>query len=421
MGPILIFDKSTLESLNPDETVWLDQFFLVNITPLFFVETLADLEKEVKKGRTPEHVVGSLAYKTPDLDSCSNTHHGSLLASELEGAGEVDMRFGRPIVSGGQTVELDGKMGVIYQPPPEAEALDRWRRGEFMDLERLFAKAWRQALSGINFEQLYQSTQHNFRSGVKPKTLAEVKSLVDPMIDMPNQEQVLVLGLVSVGASQRAQERVLTRWRAVGQPPVREFAPYFAHVLTVNLFVDLAIASDLISRERPSHTIDIAYLYYLPFCTVFTSNDHLHESIVPLFLKPHQSFVRGVDLKADLARLDQLFSALPEEVRKKGVYHFAAYPPPDSSFLATRLWDKHMSPTWRESEAKPKRVGNEKIDPEVLKGLSRLEKEGVPVDSSRRINSDDVDSMLMKRTVRARKGKWMRFPPEVIEATRREE
>jgi hypothetical protein len=54
LGPILIFDKSFLQSLNVDEAVWLDNFFLTVITPLFFVETLADLEKEFHRGRTPE-------------------------------------------------------------------------------------------------------------------------------------------------------------------------------------------------------------------------------------------------------------------------------------------------------------------------------------------------------------------------------
>ena len=416
MGPTLIFDKSTLQSLNPDETVWLDQFYLVNITPLFFVETLADLEKEVSKGRTPEQVVGSLAYKTPDLESCPNTHHASLIAGELMGVGEVDMRFGRPIISGGQTVELDGKFGVIHQPPPEAEALDRWRRGEFLDVERLFAKAWRRALSGKNFEVLYQATQENFRSRPKPKTLAEVKTLADRMIEMPDQEQLLSLGMEIMGISLRAREKVLARWRVAGRVPVNQFAPYFSHILTVNLFFDLGIASDLISRERPSHQIDIAYLYYLPFCMVFTSNDRLHESIVPLFLKPHQSFIRGVELKADLARLDKLFSALPEEVRVRGVYHFATYPPLDNSFLATQLWDKHMSPTWRESAVQPRPLPSKQGDPDVVRELGRLEREGVPVDPFRRLDSDEVDSMLIKRTVRAKKGKWMRFPPEVLEA-----
>jgi hypothetical protein len=46
-GPILIFDKSTLESLSVDEAVLMDNFYLSNITPIFFVECLADLEKKM--------------------------------------------------------------------------------------------------------------------------------------------------------------------------------------------------------------------------------------------------------------------------------------------------------------------------------------------------------------------------------------
>ena len=47
MGPITIFDKSALQALSIDETVWLEAYFLNNVTPLFYVETLADLEKAV--------------------------------------------------------------------------------------------------------------------------------------------------------------------------------------------------------------------------------------------------------------------------------------------------------------------------------------------------------------------------------------
>jgi hypothetical protein len=46
-GPSLIFDKSSLESLNLDEAVLMDNFYMSTITPLFFVECLADLEKEI--------------------------------------------------------------------------------------------------------------------------------------------------------------------------------------------------------------------------------------------------------------------------------------------------------------------------------------------------------------------------------------
>lgn len=56
-----IFDKSFLESLTLDEAVWFDNFFLANITPIFYVETLADLEKENKKG------VGERRYRREDI------------------------------------------------------------------------------------------------------------------------------------------------------------------------------------------------------------------------------------------------------------------------------------------------------------------------------------------------------------------
>jgi hypothetical protein len=84
-GPILIFDKSLLQSLNVDEAMWLDNFFLTAIAPLFFVVTLADLEKEVHGGRTPELVVGCLAQNTPGLQSHMAAHNRTLLWAVLNG------------------------------------------------------------------------------------------------------------------------------------------------------------------------------------------------------------------------------------------------------------------------------------------------------------------------------------------------
>ena len=53
LGPSLLFDKSSLESLNLDEAVMLDNFYRSTITPLFFVECLADLEKHIRSNSTP--------------------------------------------------------------------------------------------------------------------------------------------------------------------------------------------------------------------------------------------------------------------------------------------------------------------------------------------------------------------------------
>ncbi len=418
MGPILIFDKSTLESLNPDEAMWLDNFFNSNITPLFFVETLADLEKEVRCGRRPEDVVGALAYKTPDMSSRPSVHHTTLLAGELSGAGNVEMEYGRPIISGGQAMELGGKTGIIFTQAPEEEAFERWQKGEFLALERLIAKAWRRGLSNINLEENYNLFQSFFPLG-KPKTFADVKKFVDFHIDGPDQGSLLMFGLSLIGTPPHSQKKVVERWTKTGKPAIRSFAPYFTHVFSVDLFFYLAIAADLIGRGRPSHKIDVAYLYYLPFCMVFTSNDKLHANITPFFLRDNQSFVPGSELKADLRKLDAHYDALPDETKKRGVMSFASDPPADDSFLVTRLWDKHMSPRWRESRLSPTPQLESKLGKMIMEKIQRFEKEGVPVPDSH-VDSDAADHILIKRTVSAKKGKWTRFPPEVMNRRKNE-
>jgi hypothetical protein len=50
----------------------------VNVVPLFYVETLADVEKEVAEGKSPEDLVRMLAAKTPP-NAVPNVHHRSHL------------------------------------------------------------------------------------------------------------------------------------------------------------------------------------------------------------------------------------------------------------------------------------------------------------------------------------------------------
>lgn len=414
MGPILIFDKSFLESLSPDEAVWLDQFFLTNITPLFFVETLADLEKSARFGHNPEDVVGSLAYKTPDLHSKANVHHRTLLEGELSGEGEIDMEYGRPHIGGGRFVELGGQTGAFFEASPEEEALKRWQEHKFLELERFYAKQWREGLSNINLETIYSQYQKSFTGYPKPKTLEEVKAMVDKIINSPEQEQILITGLASMGVAPKFLEEIVARWRAASRPPIKQFAPYFTHVLSVDYFFMFGIGADLIGRGRPSHKIDVAYLYYLPFCMVFTSNDKLHKTLAPFFLRPNQSFISGEELKSDLKKLDTHFDALPPEIKERGVYAFAAAPPHDNSFLTTQLWDKHMSSKWREIRGNLKPNPDSPVGKELMAKIKELEKKVKAEGTAQPTKPGESDQMVIRRMVSGKRGKWTRFPPEVM-------
>ena len=122
------------------------------MTPLFFVETMADLEKEVKQGKTPEEVVGTIAAKTANLTADPTAHHNRLVLANLGGI-EIFMD-GRVHVVGGRYVEHKGRKGVVFDEAPEAEALHRWRKHEFLEVERLMAKQWREELKTLQFPKL---------------------------------------------------------------------------------------------------------------------------------------------------------------------------------------------------------------------------------------------------------------------------
>lgn len=140
MGPMTIFDKSALQALGMDEAVWFDAFFGVNVVPVFYIETLADLEKDVAEGRSAEDLVGMLAEKTPS-NAYPNVHHGTLVAAELAGH-EITMD-GRPVVSAGELKRnADGSVGVHIEEFPEQAALLRWQEHDFGAVERDLAREW---------------------------------------------------------------------------------------------------------------------------------------------------------------------------------------------------------------------------------------------------------------------------------------
>jgi hypothetical protein len=127
MGPITIFDKSALQALSIDETVWLEAYFLSNVTPLFYVETLADLEKAAAEGRTSEEVVASLAEKTPS-DAYPNVHHRTLIEAELQGQ-EIEMSGRVMVAAGARRIAWDAHRRVSGSGDVAALEEPRVQRG----------------------------------------------------------------------------------------------------------------------------------------------------------------------------------------------------------------------------------------------------------------------------------------------------
>lgn len=414
-GPSLIFDKSSLESLNLDEAVLMDNFYMSTITPLFFVECLADLEKTIRSKSTPEQLVGSLADRTPESQSYPNVHHMTILKGELSRQFDLKTVYGRVAIAGGEPVQLGEKKGFVFRQSPEAEALARWTKREFLDVERNIAKQWRRSLTQVDFDSMVKAVMGELGHWRKPKTLEDAKQIANTIIDNMDPDWLLRFGLNLLGIPE-ATDWVIEDWVARRRPPLREHVPYFVFMLTINMFFCLVLPTQLLRNVRASHHVDLAYLYYLPFCSVFTSKDNFHTQIVPLFLGPMQDFVNGIDFKEDLEKLNALYSALPDEVLRTGLINFAAFPPEDTGFFVTRMWDKYL-PRWRAINPQPKRGRDPEEEKRVLEEVRQLS-ESPDLQTHDERNIDRVNYVKVERNVHPKKGKWLRFSEEQIQRMR---
>jgi hypothetical protein len=222
------------------------------------------------------------------------------------------------------------------------------------------------------------------------------------------------------------RERVIKIWEADGSKPIKEYAPYFTFIFSVDLFFYIGTAGKLFNQfpHAQTHKVDMSYLYYLPFCKIFTSSDKLHIALAPIFMQPDQTFISGSDLKADFSKLDAHYDLLPDEVKERGSVVFAPCPPDDISFLTTQMWDKYMAKEWRKIKDSTRKFdGTDKIDTELenalLEKLKKFAKESKTVSSNKLPDSDVADSIMTRHMVSIRKGKWKKFPPEVLNSNKR--
>lgn len=219
------------------------------------------------------------------------------------------------------------------------------------------------------------------------------------------------LALLFLKVPQDLHQEIMKRWSILNCPPLVEYAPYAAYVLTVEIFLQIALSAHLISSERPSNRVDIAYLFYLPFCMMFVSYDRLHRKCAPLFLRKNQSFIWGQDLKEGLCQVDGHYSKRPDSVKERGVMSFAGAPPKDGNFYVAQLWDRHL-PGWRgrkEIDLSDKPLRNSKLAEEVIRMAD------APTISPNEIDFDpsDTDSLTLKRLVRKNKGSWYQVPKDI--------
>ena len=135
---------------------------------------------------------------------------------------------------------MGDKKGIIFQRSQEEEALDRWARRDFLDVERNIAKLWRQELSKIDFDAMVKSVMAELGHWKRPKSLAEAKQITDTIIDNMDPEWLIGFGLKLLGV-QEATEWVRSHWIAQRRPALCDYIPYFVFMLSINIFFCLLL------------------------------------------------------------------------------------------------------------------------------------------------------------------------------------
>lgn len=124
MGPQIILDKSTLQSLSANELKFLSKHYYVNVAPILVIEILADIKKYPEDRDKSKAMAITLARKLQTAGKIFNAYYKDLAVGSLLG-GHMSMD-GRPVVLDGQEfVDSRGDKGLFLGEQPEQEALRR--------------------------------------------------------------------------------------------------------------------------------------------------------------------------------------------------------------------------------------------------------------------------------------------------------
>jgi hypothetical protein len=319
------------------------------------MEILGDLKKDFEPERKSSvEIVSEFATKLFPMQSVVNGYYRSLIRIELEGK-EIPLD-GRPFLQMEKLVQAeDGSKGYIVKETEEEVAIHKWKGGEFSEADHLLSQIWRNVTTR---EDVLKNLQKILKDLSIPKinTLNDLDLSVEEFISNLNfQDQLLAHIIGFYGDDTIDGVKLFNRWISDGKLPLKAFLPYACHCLKVDLLFLFGLKNELVG-VKPTNKVDLEYLFYLPFCNVFTSNDKIHKQLVPLIIRKDQIFVVGEDLKKDLKNLVQYLDGTDLEIKRK----FSSSPPMIETSLTFQIWKRYLN--------YPKsKYGNRKLSGEELK------------------------------------------------------
>jgi len=381
----LIFDKSTFQSLSPNEIFFLRTYYFPVISHILIIEILADLKKDDSDSLNAERVT-DLSNKILQLNPTYNVPYYHLLEMNLMGH-PVEM-LGRPNVQGGKSViNQDGKKGVVFPQAVEEQVLQRWRDGKFEEAEELLADSWRNSIvdNTIRPDSLPRPDFLN-----KLKNVADIHSYIDSYLKLPQAQSEILQNILAVFAfPQDIASHIFYRYEQSELKSLYDFSPFALFCYRNFMLFQLSIYRG-ITTPRKTDILDLQYLYYLPFTTNFTSNDKFHLMFAPPLLRPDQRFIQGSELKADLKSIVEARDSIPANERDEWMAKHKHMPPESPDSFTYKIWDDGVSKSYRDWR-KEKHTRTPEEEEQLLERLKRMKDAQSGIDQALPFDEEETD------------------------------
>lgn len=336
-GISMILDKSAFQSYNSEQLVQLHKYYWVNITPILVMEILGDLNKETLNSVINHQRVTDFAKKLSPFNSSINSLHTFLIEEELKGK---TISFYSPMVDTAEFKRsLDGQKFIKINPSVERKAIERWKERDFTKIEELLSSLWR-------FETLRNDNLSNIKDYLKKmapelsrlKNQNEIISLIDWIFQTPELHSSTIEFIIKeFSISPSSVSDIFYRWETFNDKKLTLFAPYSLFCLKTKLLFFICLRNGIIGT-RPTNLLDLEYVYYLPFCRVFVSDDKFHNQMVPYLLTKDQMYVKGKELKIDLEKIKEIKGTLSGSDLKSANRE----PPRMKELLSYKIWNKML-------------------------------------------------------------------------------
>lgn len=295
--PILI-DKSAFESLSNEEAKHVfghGGAFDVVLTDLLAMEIFGSLAKD-------EYARGvawlkSLAGRIDPTGSVPCASYREIFVANALGIPVQDglVPLAKPQVSSHPEVEL-------YGQGPLDEVIRHWKYEPLIEGEYAVAVEFRQMKGQMPLENFLRPIKkrsiilprvHNCdRAVMEAENLLGKKSLQNPLLNC-------FLELITYPDLEDAARRASVLRQLQRGFWLKKHAPYCYHCIRAYLATMIAWKHRLI-RQHANNGIDMAYMFYLPFCAAFVSSDHLHSRLAKPLMRSDQLFVSGKEFRANI-------------------------------------------------------------------------------------------------------------------------